>query len=114
VGLFWTTARSWTDNINSIVPVFMTARSPANTRIEIRAHRRRRKMAIPVEVPHALRTRQAPAMINNAGLKGRRDAVSPGRDRPENTTRAISPPNRSVAALPKIASTALTRIPVQF
>jgi hypothetical protein len=82
--------------------------------MDMRAQRRRRKMAMAVEMPHALRATNTVAMTAIMSLSDMGAGGASCGAEAENPASSISPANSTVTALPGIARTALKRIPIQF
>ena len=83
------------------------ARNPAKTRIDVRAHERRRKSPTEVQMPMPANATNitAPAITNCALLGGLDCGVSMNRDATESTA------SSSVKMLPRIATMALAMTP---
>src|ERR1035441_378277 len=92
----------------------MNVSSTAKIRMEMRAHPRRRKIAMAVQIPQPLKRANIEAIAIPIAAMGNGGAAGPVGGGASVMLTSIKPPSTRVARLPAMASPPLARIPIPF
>src|ERR1035438_4868222 len=98
----------------SPAPTPMNVSSTAKIRMEMRAHPRRRKIAMAVQIPQPLKRANIEAIAIPIAAMENGGAAGPLGGGASVMPNSIKPPNTRVARLPAMARPPLARIPIHF